>query len=46
LSRVNEPSLNERRAPVNAPPIAAFFCFIKKAKKSPISASYMLGASN
>lgn len=32
LSRVNVPSLNERRAPVIAPPIAAFFCFIKKAK--------------
>ncbi len=32
LSRVKVPSLNERRAPVNAPPIAAFFCFIKKVK--------------
>jgi hypothetical protein len=27
------PSLKERRAPVNAPPIAAFFCFIKEGKK-------------
>jgi hypothetical protein len=30
LSHVKFPSVNETRAPVNAPPRAAFFCYIKE----------------